>query len=249
MMTSSTAPTSDFFKGQTALVTGGGSGIGRAIALELSRAGAEVCVTGRDEGKLASVQGVLKKEGRTSHTFSADLSKSPDVSGLVQHVTDHMGALDILVHSAGLVTLGLIGESSLEGFQEQLSVNLLGPYTLTKELLPLLQQRKGQIVFINSSVIHNPGPASGQYAASKHALKGFADCLRAEVNSMGVRVLSVFPGRTATPAQERIFQGEGRPYQPDRLMQPEDVSNAIVNALALPRTAELTDIQIRPMMK
>ncbi|MGC2391714.1 MAG: hypothetical protein WA621_20145, partial [Candidatus Acidiferrum sp.] len=83
----------------------------------------------------------------------------------------------------------------------------------------------------------------------KHALKAIADALRAEVNELGVRVISVYPGRTATPQQEKIHELEGRSYHSDRLLQPEDVAQAVLNALAMPRTAEVTDIQIRPMRK
>jgi NADP-dependent 3-hydroxy acid dehydrogenase YdfG len=89
----------------------------------------------------------------------------------------------------------------------------------------------------------------GQYAASKHALKAIADSLRDEVNTEGIRVLSVYPGRTASPLQAAVHQMEGRTYHPERLMQPEDVALAVINALGLPRSAEVTDIHIRPMAK
>ena len=87
------------------------------------------------------------------------------------------------------------------------------------------------------------------YAATKHALKGLADGLRQEVNAFGVRVISVFPGRTATPLQASLFELEGRQYVPKRLLQPEDVAAMVVQALALPPTAEVTDILIRPAIK
>ena len=88
-----------------------------------------------------------------------------------------------------------------------------------------------------------------QYDLTKHALKAIADSLRGEVNPDGVRVLSVYLGRTASEMQERIHQAEGRPYRPELLLQPQDVASVIVNALSLPRTAEVTDIHIRPMLK
>jgi NADP-dependent 3-hydroxy acid dehydrogenase YdfG len=92
-------------------------------------------------------------------------------------------------------------------------------------------------------------PGVSQYAAVKHGLKGLADALRAEVNSAGVRVISVYPGQTATAMQERRYAIEGRAYQPERLIQPADVAALVVNALGLARTAEVTDIQIRPTLK
>ena len=89
----------------------------------------------------------------------------------------------------------------------------------------------------------------GQYAATQHALRAIADSLRAEVNPQGVRVLSVFPGRTATPMQARLCELEGKAYSPERLIQPEDIASTVIHALTLPRTAEITEISIRPFVK
>jgi NADP-dependent 3-hydroxy acid dehydrogenase YdfG len=88
----------------------------------------------------------------------------------------------------------------------------------------------------------------GAYAATKHALKALADALRQEVNADGVRVISVYPGRTATPLQEVLHAQEGKPYFPERLLQPRDVAAAVLHALGMDRTAEVTDIRVRPML-
>jgi NADP-dependent 3-hydroxy acid dehydrogenase YdfG len=112
-----------------------------------------------------------------------------------------------------------------------------------------LKLQRGQVVFINSSSALTAKPSSAQYDATKHALKAVADSLRGEVNQLGIRVLSVYLGRTATEMQERIHILEGRPYRPDLLLQPEDVASVVINALSLPDTAEVTDIHIRPMIK
>ena len=87
------------------------------------------------------------------------------------------------------------------------------------------------------------------HAAAQAALKAFADSLRDEVNEYGIRVLSIMPGRTATPRVEQTSTVEGRPYRPEQLLQPEDVAEIACNALLLPRTAETTDLFIRPMVK
>jgi NADP-dependent 3-hydroxy acid dehydrogenase YdfG len=113
----------------------------------------------------------------------------------------------------------------------------------------MLKSSRGQIVFINSSVGLVARANVGQYAATKHALKAVADSLREEVNTDGVRILSVFPGRTATPMQTAVHEMEGRPYQPEHFIQPEDIADVVINALVLPRTAEVTDINIRPLIK
>ena len=90
---------------------------------------------------------------------------------------------------------------------------------------------------------------TAQYDSTKHALKALADSLRGEINRHGVRVLSVYLGRTASEMQERIHRMEGKPYRPELLLQPNDVASIVVNVLSLPRTAEVTDISIRPMIK
>jgi NADP-dependent 3-hydroxy acid dehydrogenase YdfG len=92
-------------------------------------------------------------------------------------------------------------------------------------------------------------PGVGQFAATQHGLLAVADALRGEVNSRGTRVLTVHVGRTATSRQERIFAMEGREYTPERLMQPEDVASVVLTALALPRTAEMTNVSVRPTQK
>jgi len=104
-------------------------------------------------------------------------------------------------------------------------------------------------VFINSTVGLTTRPTVGQFSATQHALKALADTLREEVNTKGIRVLSVYLGRTATARQAAIFESEGRVYSPERLMQPVDVAMVVINALALNRTAEVTDIKIRPFIK
>ena len=95
-------------------------------------------------------------------------------------------------------------------FSDLLAVNLLAPFALTKQLLSDICSTRGQVVFVNSSIVNHPTAFTVQYAASKHALKGLADGLRQEVNAKGVRVISIYPGRTATPLQASLCQIEGR---------------------------------------
>jgi len=132
----------------------------------------------------------------------------------------------------------------------QFSVNTRAPFLLTKLLLPAIKKRKGQIVFLNSSIAQQKAQANlSIYSGSKYALRAIADSLREEVNASEVRVLSVYPGRTATAMQENIFKLENREYRKDQLLQPEDVAQSVIDALALRRTAEVTDILIRPFKK
>jgi NAD(P)-dependent dehydrogenase (short-subunit alcohol dehydrogenase family) len=148
-----------------------------------------------------------------------------------------------------VISLGQLEVAPVEDFDWQYRINGRAPYALTQALLPMLRARRGQIVFINSSVGLGARANVGQYAATKHALKAIADSLRGEENADGLRVLSVFLGRTATPMQQAVHEMEGRAYHPKRLMRPEDVATVEINALSLPRSAEVTDISIRPLAK
>ena len=233
-------------EGRTALVTGASSGIGRAIALRLARCGVKLCLVGRNRQRLSEVRKCAKKLTDTVVISCADISRDRSIGRLVNVVQHEFGELHMLIHSAGAIALGGIEKASAEDFKRQIQVNVIGPYLLTKGLLLFLKKSQGHVVFINSSIVYNVRAGTIQFAATQHALKGLADGLRAEVNELDIRVLSVFPGRTATPRQQKLHHAEGKPYRPGRLLQPEDVAATVVDALQLPRRAEVTDILIRP---
>jgi len=151
---------------------------------------------------------------------------------LMQHLERGAGRLDVLIHCAGVIQQDPMERARLTDFDFQYATNVRAPYALTQRLLPLLMAARGQIVFINSSVgLTAKRPDIGQYAATKHALKAIADSLREEVNPKGLRVLTVYLGRTATPMQETISRQEGRAYHPETLLQPEDVASVVLNCL------------------
>ena len=231
-----------------AIVTGASSGIGKAIALNLAREGAVLCLVGRNLAALEDTRAIALQSSPQVTTFAADLSNDDDLRQLTQYVQS-LGQVDVLVHSAGVFKMGKLADSEIANFDLQYQINVRAPYVLTQALLPMLLLSHGQIVFINSSAGLNARANVGQYAASKFALKAIADSLREEVNAAGVRVLSVFPGRTASPMQAAIYQMEGKTYHPDVLLQPEDVAMTVVKSLSLPPTAEVTDINIRPCKK
>ena len=235
--------------GQVAVVTGAGSGIGRSVSLRLAAGGALVCLVGRRPEPLTAVARSVESSGGRCVRYPMDIAVDSEVAGLREHVEREFGALDILIHSAGVITLGRFDEARAEDLDWQYRVNVRGTYAVTRSLLPLLKTRQGQIVFMNSSAGLTARPGAGQYAATKHALRAIADSLRDEVNPDGVRVLSVFLGRTASPMQSEIHRIEGKSYKPEHLMQPNDVASVVVNALMLPRTAEVTEIRMRPMRK
>ncbi|MBA3921380.1 MAG: SDR family oxidoreductase [Nostocaceae cyanobacterium] len=230
------------FKDQVAVVTGASSGIGKAIALQLAAQGAKLYLLGRNLETLAATAQNIQTDVKICQV---DLTKSAEIRQLKTFV----GQVDLLVHSAGVISLGELQTAPVEDLDWQYQTNVRAPYLLTQTLLPLMIPVKGQIVFINSTGGLNSRGGMGQYSATKHALKAIADSLRDEINHLGMRVLSVYPGRTASPMQAAVYEKEGKVYNPDRLLQPQDVADVVLNALSLPRTAEVTDISVRPLVK
>ena len=171
----------------------------------------------------------------------------------LRRLTEELGRadarLDVLVHSAGAFALGNMADFEIRELDKLYAINVRAPFLLTQLLLPKLVQSQGQVVFINSSA----GIASKQglsgYSATKFAMKSIADALRLEVNTQGVRVMSVYPGKTASPMQAQAHMLVNQEYAPGKLMQPDDVAQAVLAALSLPATAEMTDLHIRPMKK
>lgn len=236
-------------EGSVALVTGAGSGVGRAIAIALGSQGANVVLVGRNRDRLQQAANEVQAAGGNAQVHPADLTIDDDVHALATHHRNAHDRLDILVHSAGIFSRGPVAEVPVRDFDRQYRTNLRAPYVLTQHLLPLLVSTQGQIVFINSTAGLQAAAGVSQYAATKHGLKALADSLRAELNAKGVRVLSVFLGRTATPMQQHVCRLEGRDYHPDNYLQPKDVGRVILNAIVLPASAEITNLVLRPMNK
>ena len=234
---------------KVAVVTGASSGVGKALALRLAAEGATVCLVARNLAKLQAVLDCAPQEKERLRPYVADLTVDGEIRQLATRLEHDFGDVDFLVHSAGVISLGPVESSPVEDFDSQYRCNVRGPYLLTQELLPMLRDRRGQIVFINSSAGILAKANVGQYAASKHALKAVADSLREEVNADGVRVLSVYLGRTATPMQQEIHRVEGKPYRSERLIQPEEVAALLVSLMAVQQSAEITDITVRPILK
>jgi NADP-dependent 3-hydroxy acid dehydrogenase YdfG len=233
------------FSGQGAVVTGASSGIGRAIAVALAQQGARVCLVGRHDERLQSAAA----EAGSGIACRADLTRDEDIARLAARARAELPGVDLLVHAAAIIAVSPLEHASMDDLDSQYRTNVRAPYALSQALLQALRARQGQIAFVNSSAGRNAGAGSSQYAATKHALTAVANSLRAEVNSDGVRVLSIFLGRTATPMQASLTRAEGREYRPEHLIQPSDVAQMALHALSLPRTAEVTEIAMRPMRK
>jgi len=235
------------FDGLVAIVTGAGRGIGKAIGLRLAAQGARVAFVARTPSEISAA---AAEAGPDALAMACDISRDGGPELMLEHVMERFGRLDILVHSAGTITQERIEHMNLTAFDDMLRVNLRAPYALTQTALAALKETRGQVLFINSTITRAQNIAGrGGFAATQHALKAIADSLRDEVNEAGVRVISLIAGTTATARQEHLHQLSGKPYHPELLLQAADVAQAACDALAMPRTAEITDVVLRPMQK
>ncbi|MBW8088737.1 SDR family oxidoreductase [Streptomyces hygroscopicus subsp. hygroscopicus] len=225
----------------THLITGAGSGIGAAVTERLAERGEELWLLARDAGRAKELAGRFPEV----RTVVGDLADPEKLSWAFGHQT-LPDRLDSLLHIAGVVDLGEVGELTPKAWNRQLAANLVAPAELTRLLLPQLRAAQGHVIFVNSGAGLRANPQWAAYAASKHGLKALADALRAEESGNGVRVTTVYPGRTATPMQVKVHQQEGKEYEAERWIAPETVASTILAALDLPRDAEITDLQVRP---
>ncbi len=227
----------------THVITGAGSGIGRLVAERLHARGDHLVLVVRSTARAADLRAAFPG----SVGIVADLARPDGLARALAEQDDEIpGAIDGIVHAAGVVRLGTVADLPVEAWDSQLAVNLVAPAELTRLLLPRVRVARGQVLFVNSGAGLNAHPEWSAYAASKHGLKALADALRAEEAPHGVRVTSVYPGRTATPMQREVHAQEGAEYDPSRWIDPASVGTAILTALDLPRDAVISDVTVRP---
>jgi len=234
-------------KDQVAVVTGASSGIGKACCYALAKEGVSVCLLGRNINELKKIENEIREYSPLSKAVKVDLFNDNEISETVDLIKNEYEEMHILVHSAGIYSVGPIKEAPVQDFDDQYKINVRAPYLLTQQLLPLIDKSLGQIVFINSTVAMAAKSNLSQYCATKSALKALADSLRIEINSEGIRVLTIYPGRTATPMQENVCKHEGISYNAETMIQPAQVAKLLVSSLKMSRDAEITDITVRPM--
>ncbi|SNT16252.1 NADP-dependent 3-hydroxy acid dehydrogenase YdfG [Rhodococcoides kyotonense] len=216
-------------------MTGASRGLGAAVARQLA-SDHGVYLGGRTEESLAEIARELP--GATP--WPVDLT---DHDAVVRAALE-IDSLDVLVHNAGVASLGSVAESSIDDWRRQYESNVLAVVALTQALLPALRRAGGHVVLVNSGAGLRANPGWGGYAASKFALRAFGDVLRQEEPSL--RVTSIQPGRIDTDMQRAIVAHEGDEYDGSKFLQPDTVARAIRNAIDTPADAHPTEIVIRP---
>jgi NADP-dependent 3-hydroxy acid dehydrogenase YdfG len=219
-----------------ALVTGASRGIGAAVATALAPTH-DLLLGGRDASALSAVAAGL---GPRALPWPVDLT---DPAALAA-ATERIDEVDVLVHSAGVGMLGTVAELPADTWRAQFEVNVVAVAELTRLLLPALRAARGTVVCVNSGAGLAARPGWGSYAASKFALRAFADALRGEEPDL--RVCSVHPGRVDTDMQRAVVAHEGGSYDAARYLRPESVASAVLAAVTAAPDAQVTEVVVRP---
>jgi len=228
--------------GRTAMVTGGGRGIGRAIALALAREGCAVAVASRTQSEIEDVAREIEEIGARGLAVPADISKMDEVEGMVEKVHKAFGRIDILVNNAGIAIFKPFSHLTVEDWDETMAVNMRGAFLCSQKVAQvMLEQCSGTIITICSSASKKAYPNQMAYVASKHGLLGLSKCLGLELKPYGIKVHAICPGGVDTQLTADARSGTDR----SDWMQPEDIAYVTLMLLTQNDGATIDEIYIR----
>lgn len=231
-------------EGSTAVVTGATSGIGRATAFALGRAGARLAICSRSASSVEETVAALRAAAIEASGAACDVGDETQVAAFAKFVAAEVGQPAILVNNAGIGWFGSLVDMPVEAWDGLMATNVRSLFLVTRAFLPAMIARgRGDIVNVASLAARNPVPGAVAYASSKHAVLGFSRSLLLEVRKHGIRVVAVCPGSVASPT----FSPRSRDRDPTKMLAPEDVAHTIVSTLALPpERATVSELDIRP---
>jgi 3-oxoacyl-[acyl-carrier protein] reductase len=228
---------------QIAVVTGAGRGIGRAIAIELGKLGAQVVLASRSKPELEATALVI---GAKSTVIPADVRHKGELQRLFEQVTTSLGPVDILVNAAGLGIFGPVVNFKDEDFETIIETNLRGIFFTSRFVLPnMIERKRGHIINIASIAGKTGSATRAVYCASKFGVVGFTESLAEEVRQYGVRVSVICPGSTDT----RFSPGETSGKSRERMLRPEDVAHAVRMIVTQEPNSFISEIIMRPTQK
>jgi NAD(P)-dependent dehydrogenase (short-subunit alcohol dehydrogenase family) len=209
---------------QSAIVTGGGTGIGRGVALALGREGANVVVCGRRGEPLDETVAAIQDQGGTAVAVQADVSRPQDVARVVEATVKRFGTVDILVNNAGIGGGSEIHAHDLDTWERVMAVNLGGPFLMSRAVLPRMrEQRRGHIINISSESGLEHYAGDGAYGVSKHALNALAETIQRENQALGIRVDTICPGMVVT----EMTKGSAG-LDESKCLVPDDIADLVV---------------------
>lgn len=218
-------------------MTGASGGIGKSLAIELARHGVDLVLVARRSDKLAAVADEIRKLGRRIEIVVGDVTDRAVRRTALETAREKFGGLDILVNNAGVSAHGRFADADPDRLRPIMETNFFAPVELTREALPLLHAGREPIVVNIGSVLGQRGcPHKSEYSASKFALRGFSEALRAEFASLGIDVLLVTAGPTDTEFFKHLLEEHGElPWGEGKPVSPERVAQATVRAIAAGR--------------
>ncbi|HTK81750.1 MAG TPA: SDR family NAD(P)-dependent oxidoreductase [Bacteroidota bacterium] len=229
---------------KTAIVTGAGKGIGKAIALALSSAGANVVVAARTQSDIDGVAHQIREAGGSALSVRADVSKEEDVRQLVSQTLNRFGRIDILINNAGIGSFANVESLSVEKFDRMWEVNVRGVFLCSRAVIPAMsQQKSGDIINIASLAGRNAFVGGAGYCSTKWALVGFARCLMLEVRAHNIRVITLCPGSVDTDFGDHE---KGAPRSQGIIPTADDVAQVVVDTISMPRHVMVSEVDIRP---
>jgi 3-oxoacyl-[acyl-carrier protein] reductase len=219
--------------GKTALVTGAGKGIGRAIAVAMAQEGVHVALLARTESQLREVAQEIEALGVKAVVLAADIADRASVEAAVSKAQGELGDLDILINNAGIGTFAKLVDMDPAEWEKIIQVNLLGTYYATRAVLPqMIARETGDIINIASTAGQRGAATTSAYSASKFAILGLTESLMQEVRKHNIRVSALTPSTVAT---ELAINNKLTDGNPDKVMQPEDLAEFIISQLKLNR--------------
>lgn len=216
---------------KTALITGGGRGIGRATALALAKEGVNIGLIGRTAANVEKVAEEVKALGVKAAFATADVKDAEQVNQAVAQVKEQLGDIDILINNAGISKFGGFLDLSADEWENIINVNLMGVYHVTRAVLPEMIERKaGDIINISSTAGQRGAAVTSAYSASKFAVLGLTESLMQEVRKHNIRVSALTPSTVASDMSIELNLTDGNP---EKVMQPEDLAEYMVAQLKL----------------
>jgi 3-oxoacyl-[acyl-carrier protein] reductase len=229
-------------EGTSALVTGAGRGIGKAVALLLARSGCRLVLAARTAAQLADVQQEIQQSGGAATSVPTDLARDEDIENLVAQTQQAYGGVDFLINNAGWGKRASVVRTKVEDLDQTFRVNLRAPMLLAQKLLPaMIEKGEGAVINIGS-VSGKSGEANGAaYSASKFGLIGFTQSLYEEVREQGIKVAVILPGFVDTPMIPPV-----KYLDRSKMIQADDVAKSVLYVLNSPPTSCPVEIMIRP---
>jgi 3-oxoacyl-[acyl-carrier protein] reductase len=218
-------------KGKTALVTGGGKGIGKAIALALASEGVHVGLIARTEKDVATVAAEIKALGVKAAYATADVSNRIELESSIEKIKSELGDIDILINNAGTGKFAKFLDLEPDAWENQVRVNLFGVYYATRAVLPgMINRKSGDIINISSMAGKHGALGTSAYSASKFGVFGLSESLMQEVRKHNIRVSALAPSTVVTELAEsaNLITGD-----PEKVMHPEDFAELIIAQLKL----------------